>query len=207
MRPTTAKRRTWPQLALMALLTLASVILLVSAVFARYEASSTTHLSYQAKEYAGLYLWRGINETTGTFRPGQSYWTGSGGTNELSFAVSNGTSHEDYAKESQQVYIRLFAALALQYTEGSMPVTLSVTEEDGSVNLYSGTARPIVEDTPLYETFGPGWIFLFRDEYGDEVSWPLEGGRLSALSASLTVEGVELEDTTLLQLQVSGEIY
>lgn len=206
MRRTTSKRRSWPQLALMALLTLASVILLVSAVFARYETSTTSYLSYQAKEYAGLYLWSGINQSTGTFRSTQSYWTENNGRNELTFVVSNGTSGYDCAEESQQVYIRLFAALALQYTEGSMPVTLGVTEEDGSVSLYSGTARSIAEDTPLYETFGPGWFFVFYDEYGEEVSWRLEGGRLSALSASLTVEGVELEDTTLLQLQVSGEI-
>ncbi len=206
MRRTTSNRRTWPQFALIALLTVASVILLAGAIFARYETSTTSYLSYQPKEIASLYLWGGIDETTGTFRSGQSYWIRNDNVNMLEIAVSNGTSDYDCAAETQQVYIRMFAALALQYTEGDMPVTLWVTDEAGQETWYTGSVQPIWENTPLYETFGPGWIFSFRDEFGEELSWTLEGGRLSVLSARLTMEGVELEDTTLLQLQVTGQI-
>lgn len=185
-------------MALSAILLLGCAILLVGATFARYQTSSTSGLSYQAKEYASVYLWSDFGVSQ------QSTWQAESGTDgglSLEFCISNGTDSGDCAEDDQQVTVRLAATLGIRSEEDTVEVALQT--EDGKTCL--GTARQIMENTPLYASFGPGWLYTFQDEEGEELSWTLKGGALSIQSMKLSVQGVDVKDTSMLQLQVSGD--
>ena len=64
---------------------------------------------------------------------------------------------------------------------------------------------PINPESPLYDIFGDGWVFSFRNEDGTERSWTLEGGKESVLEMTLTLEGAALTDPSLLQLQITAD--
>lgn len=186
--------------ALAAVLLMGCVILLVGTTFARYQMSSDPEdLAYQAKKHATVYLWSNY------FDDSQSTWevvNRAAGGLSMEFYVSNGTDTDDYAETDQQVTVRLAATLGIQDEEGDVEVALRT--EEGKT--YLGTAQPILENTPLYASFGAGWLYTFLDEDGEELSWTLEGGTLSVLAMQMYVQGVTVEDTSLLQLQVSGDI-
>lgn len=182
------------QLALSAILLAGCAVLLVGAAWARYQTREEIYLEYEVKEFPGVYLWS-LDES-GALSEEAAVWAASAGGWTMDFYITNGLTAEDAAQGSQQVYIRLLGALGLPE---EAEVTLTV---DGET--YSAAAQQIKEGTLLYQNFGPGQMFCFLDEDGNEPSWMLEGGGLSILTAQLEVQG-EITDTTLLQLQVWGE--
>ena len=193
------------QLALTVLILTLCLLLVIGSAWARYQVSETSFLNYAAKEYASIFLWSGYDEATKVLTDGENSWETSGELKTLRFYVSNGSS-DDYSADSQQAYIRLNAALGVRNGEENMKVMLGIAQEDGSPMLYyEGTPQLIAENTPLHKSFGAGWVFTFRDKNGKELGWTLEGGDLSVISAQLVIEGIDLQDPTLLQLQVSGE--
>ena len=70
---------------------------------------------------------------------------------------------------------------------------------------FQGSAQPIIENSPVYSTFGEGWVITFCDKENQEVSWTLDGAELSYLEAQIAVWNVEMQGTTLMQLQVIGD--
>jgi len=187
----------WYRMALSAILLVAAMVSLVGVTWARYQTEQSGDLNYEAKEYAGVYLWSIRN---GELSETPSVWSGSDELQTLHFCISNGTG-EQVAKESQQAYVRLLGGPGLQDTD-EVSVSLYIIDTQ---TRYEGRVQIIQEDTVLYQSHGPGWLFTFHDEDGEEVSLPLEGRKLSVVEAEIELRG-ETRDTTLLQLQVWGEI-
>lgn len=186
--------------ALAVLLLLGCIVLLAGTTFARYQFSSGPQgLLYQAKEYAKVYLWSDELDDS------QSTWEvvdRSAGALSMSFCVSNGADADDYSAEDQEVTVRLAATLGIQDAENTVEAALLVEGK----GVYSATIRPIERGTPLYAEFGGGWLFTFLNEEGEEQSWTLEGGGLSVIPMQLYVQGVSESQSSMLQVQVSGDV-
>lgn len=71
-------------------------------------------------------------------------------------------------------------------------------------DIYEAQAVYITKGSPMYTTFGEGWVFHFIDEEGEELRWTLEGGELSYIEMHLTMESSITVDTSLLQLQIDS---
>ena len=183
------------------LLLLTCVFLVAGAAWARYQIKDFQIFSYELKDYSFIYLWHSYDEDTASFRSEQSTWQTEGDRKILDFCVSNGTA-EDYAQADQQVKFRLLVSLGAWGGIEEMDTLLRFSQTGES---FQGSAQPITADTPVYSTFGEGWVITFCDEEGEEVSWTLEGDELSYLEAQIVVRNVELQSTTLMQLQVIGD--
>ncbi len=135
------------------------------------------------------------------------------------------------AKEDQQVIIRLIGSLGIWNGTDELkmylrvPSTETETEETGTEATaettetteteetlpsaepkgVAATAVRIPQDSPLYLTYGDGWVFTFLDEEGEELSWLLEGGEFSCLEMILRLEGAAAENVSMLQLQITGD--
>lgn len=66
-------------------------------------------------------------------------------------------------------------------------------------------AISIKEGSPLYNSFGGGWVFVFEDTLGKELVWTLEGGKQSFIPFTIQAAGMNITDASLLQLQIIGE--
>lgn len=192
------------RLGLAVILLAACVLLTVGVTWARYQAGSNTMVSYQAKGPARVFLYSAISQTeSGTSFTSfdQAFWEGADGTYSLDFAIGN-SDGDTVSEEPQAVSLRLIAS-------GGITVNMDTAlflylPEEGTA--FQGSAQQIAEGTPLYNSFGPGWVFQFRDGEGEELSWSLEGGSLSYISAQLILQDVEITETSLLQVQVDGVI-
>lgn len=184
----------------LSLLLLSCVFLLVGAAWARYQTKESQQFSYELKDYAFVCLWHSYDEGTASFRSGQSTWQTQDDRKTLSFCVSNGTAN-NYAETDQRVNIRLLVGLGVWGGAEGMDVCLNLPQTG---ERFQGNAQPIIENSPVYSTFGEGWVITFCDEEGQEIDWTLEGAELSFLEAQIVVRNVELQGTTLMQLQVMG---
>lgn len=191
------EKRTVYQLTLTVLLLLACMILVVGAAWARYRTEEFSFLTYQAKQPDSVSIWSGYDAQTGELTAGESSWTIYNGEGSLQFFISNGTD-SDASDENQRVIIRLLSSPTAQ----ELDVRLTV---DGEA--WDSDATQIAEGTALARSFGPGWMYVFRDDSGKELSWTLNGGEFSVLSARVDVTGLEQQEsmTNLFQLQVIGE--
>lgn len=183
------------------LLLLACVFLMVGAVWARYQIKDSQIFSYALKDYDFVYLWHSYDEDTGSFRGEQSVWQTQDDRKTLDFCVSNGTP-ENYAQADQRFNIRLLVGVGVLGEAEEMDVLLNFPQTGES---FQGCAKPIVEGTPVYSTFGEGWVITFCNGDGEEISWTLEGAELSYLEGQIAVSNVDLYGTTLMQLQVIGD--
>jgi hypothetical protein len=105
-------------------------------------------------------------------------WTQVGNQYQLKFTLTNGT-EESCAAEDQQVYVQVFSTAATADSK----LTLWV---DGYALV--GTPVAVTEGSVFEQKFGPGQVYYFYTEAGEEVSWALAGGRLSQVAMELTVE-------------------
>lgn len=181
------------QLILAAILILVCVLLLVTATWARYRDDEVNYLGYAAKSPDSISVWA----------DGNSGWLFYDDSGYLSFHVSNDANGADYAADNQEVSIRLLASLSIAELEGE---SIELSVDDGTdVTTCTAVSIPITEGTELYKTFGAGRVYIFQDGEGKELSWTLEGGKLSTLSAQLEITGLSKpENAALLQLQVVG---
>lgn len=199
MRPEKPNRSQWYGLALMAVLLFAASTLAVGTTWARYAAgmSEPEEIRYQrAKEASSVYLMTNVEYML----EGPGTWETDGDQRTLDFYVTNGLAEEEYAPDDQKVAIRLIGSPGFMTEDDEVSVYLTL---DGEV--YEGTGEAILNNTPLKQEFGGGWLFTFRDADGEECTWELEGGALSVRTGQITVSADQLTDSVMLQLQVIGE--
>lgn len=192
------------RLYLAAILFAACLLLLVGSTWARYRTDITQHAAYAVRDAAAVQLWSVTDAGSLSTRP--LSWTNTDdGCKSLVFGISNGDA-DSYASETQRVHVRLCASVGAMYNT-DMTVELYASDPDtGETRVYTADIRQIEEISPLYNTFGEGWVFDFRDENGDEPSWTLEGGQFSAVIAEIVIMDMDVSDPALLQLQVEGDI-
>ena len=185
-------------LVLAVMVLLASILLATGTAFARYRFRQTSELLFAPKTSEGIYLWGGV-DTQIAFQPLPEAFTADENGQKLTFMVANGTNLETFARETKVVQVRLACTLGLGAAE-NLTATLTVGKEK-----YHAEARKIDVDSPMYKTFGEGWVYVFTDAEGNELLWTLEGGKLSATRMALTVQTVGGADASMLQLLVTAE--
>lgn len=207
------KMNMFPWLAgLAAGLTALSLIVGVGHSYARYKESRSESIFYTPGQPAQIYLGQMVAGEEGKIlfdSRVQSDWETLEGKHQLSFAVANGPSQEDFAQQNQQVQIRLAGTLGVWDGQQTVNMTMAVSqqiaeEQTLQTTEYLGQASRIQPESPLYSTFGDGWVFTFVDEEGQEGQWLLDGGTLTNLQITITIEGVGLTDPSLLQLTAIG---
>ncbi len=197
------KTSEWKRLLMLVLLLLACAILVVGVTWARYYAEESVHLQYTPRQPGMVLLWGGGGTETASLSEAEAEpaWIFYNGTGMLDFCLSNGTDETNFAEYDQNVSIRLMGSLSVTDAQ----VTITVFEEE-EAKTWAALPVQIREGTPLYDSFGGGYAYVFQDENGEELSWMLEGGALSLLSAQIEVLHLEqAEDAALLQLQIVGK--
>ena len=112
-----------------------------------------------------------------------SKWTLVGDTYTLPFWLSNWSAASICAEEDQNVTLRAIVTTASSAEETLVVLTV------GTADKYIGTPEPIIEGTVAYKQYGPGTIYRFYNEIGEEVVWTLIGSQKSEISMSLAVSG------------------
>ena len=114
----------------------------------------------------------------------------------LDFSIANGVSRERFAKRTQEVSVYLAVGSSIG-ASGEIAIELLC---DGSA--FVGKAEEIKEDSHLYSTFGPGWVYRFYDNDGKEMLFTLEGEAFCFENFTLTVKGTV--EAALLDLRVTA---
>lgn len=209
----------WYALGLAAVLVAASLLLAIGTTWARYrtEVGQETNL-FEARRPISVTL--GKLDDAGNFgAEDEILWEKqTDGKMLLNFAISNANADEDaekpYLEESLEVRVRLVGSLAawsesetakVILTDGTLLKSDFQTAEPQEKEFTAEVMR-IPEKTALYYSFGDGWVFRFLDEEGEELTWILEGGQLSCVEMNITIDSAALAGTSLLQLQIIGEI-
>ena len=113
--------------------------------------------------------------TAGSWSELPKTWLAAGDGAELAFCVSNGTSGKDYAEENLSLRIQLTGTLGITDPD-RFQVTLTTDSTTGHPVVYTALFTAIPEDSVLYQSVGPGWIYRFCDDRGKEIRWELPGG-------------------------------
>lgn len=187
---------TWYRLGFAALAVIGCLLLAVGATFARYRTDSEADLALRVQATSYVYVGGVFN---GEFTAGSGNWqVNEEGKPQLQFMLSNQGTADTPALADQEVWLRVLVSEGI----GNERLQLILTTPDGE-NIM-GTPVPIGTTTPLYQQFGPGWVYTFRDANATELTWELTGGDRSELTMTLTANGDFIPDTTLIQLQATG---
>lgn len=101
---------------------------------------------------------------------------------KVSFLLSNEKRYDSPADFDQYGYIQVFVG------EGAGSASaLTVVAEVNGIS-YRGAASAVTQGTALYEAYGPGWIYEFKNG-SERVSWLLTGGVSEKIPVTLTVSG------------------
>lgn len=188
-------------------LLLLSLAAAVGVSFARYRADHSQSLYFMVQKPGRIYLGNMAtmdepNILTFDHRAVGS-WKPVDDSLQLELTVANGTSAQDYPREDQSFSVQLVGSLGLWDGTEVADVTLRVRKE-GAYDDFRGTAARIRQGSPLYQTYGDGWVYSFLSENGEEMSWSLEGNRFSRVDMTVILAGSDLTQPSLLQPVITG---
>lgn len=203
------KPNKWYFLGLAVLLCGAALVSATGTAFARYQTTQRKEATFQVRppvqvQMGSLTLTSGEGEEdTETFdTTAQPTWQQTDGTWQLTLTVANGTSQEDHATADQTVKLRVIGSAGA----GNGKLTIHCSAEEKAVT-YSSQAMQITSESTLYTTNGAGWLYTFvTDEKKEEVSWVLPGKNFSHLTFTITMQGVNLTEDSLLQPQIVANL-
>ena len=139
----------------------------------------------------------------------QLVWENKDGEIQLTFAVANGRTDKDYSARDQKVKLRMIGTLGNWLGKVTPELYLTLPMEEGSTKqeVVKAVATAFPEGSALQRTYGDGWLYVFLDGEGEELSWDLPGKTLSYISLTVSLRG-EAPDTylSLLQPQVIAEV-
>lgn len=196
-------------LGLTALLAVGCLVGAAGTAWARYRIDVSKSIFLTPQAAGRLYLGRmvtaeGAQESSFVPESGGG-WEEQDGRLQLTFAVANGQSNQSYSAVDQDIHICLIASPGVWDGGKTVSIMLKIppAQPEGEAQEIEAVATRIEENAPLHRVFGEGWVFRFYQPSGEEYSWHLPGGALSAAQITLVMEG-ETIDPSLLQLQVSG---
>ena len=154
------KRKTWIQF--LSAIAVCGILLsaVISSAYARYENNISQAVRMQYKNANGHIYFRNVeNDETDRKQDG-------GFTSE--FILSNGTK-EEYSPYDQLASISIVATIGI-----GNPEECTMTLIDGTIS-YQAVYSEIMEGTKLHSEYGPGWVYHFYDETGEEIAWRFSG--------------------------------
>lgn len=214
----------WLMLGMVLVLLMACFMVVVNPAFARYQVESEGTANLQARPLEQIYLGQMVPGTGGEQEPVfdheiQGKWYALDGVMTLEFAVANGkyedlvdenrevSTIEIFAESDQRAMVRLVASPIVWDGTGEFPLTLRAPSRttQGEFEEFQAVLEWIHPDSILYKNFGEGWSITFLDEHGQELSWLLEGGKLSAVEFALTLKGMPADENGQLKLQIVSD--
>lgn len=205
------KLNIWMGLTLFLLLL--CLIAAIGVTFARYRADESKPLFFTVREPGQVYLgtMATADEADRLVFDHQSVgsWKEVDSSLQLSFTVANGTSRQAYTGMDQIFTVRLVGSLGIWDGTDVAEVTLRVAKEnteeaDLPYEEFAGLATQIQKESPLYQTYGEGWVFSFLNEAGEEMTWPLKGNAFSSVDMTVVLESSQLTNPSLLQPVITG---
>ena len=197
-------------LGLTALLAVGCLVGAAGTAWARYRIDVSKSIFLTPQAAGRLYLGRMVTaegaEVPSFVPESGGGWEQQDGRLQLTFAVANGQSDELYSAVDQDIRICLIASPGVWDGEKTIGIKLQVPAAlpEGEMQEIEAVATRIEAESPLHRVFGEGWVFRFYRDSGEEYSWHLTGGTLSAAQITLVMEGEAVADPSLLQLQVTG---
>ena len=199
-------RMLWNKLGLSVVLLFVGVLLIVGIAWGRFRSEVQGDQKYTPRVPSQVYLWG--EKTEDGFAQLPDTWKVDGGSYEVPFTVTNGIygageQADLFAQKNMDIFLRVAVTEGIGDGE-NFSVELRMKDEAGT--FYQATAQKIEEESPLYSTFGDGWVYVFRNNDGEEPRFTLPGGELSCLEATLIYE--VKPDTigySMMQLQVVAE--
>lgn len=209
MKQRKKNRTLWLAAALLPILLLGCLIASTGGALARYRAERKEIISFEVRPPDQVVLGKMVtaeDETVSFDASAQGVWEIVEGKQQLEFTIANGTAADAFSQENQRIHLRLIGTLGIWNGSEELKLTLEVPSEEDpeETETYEATVTRIQNGSPMYTTFGDGWVFAFFDEEGEELSWLLEGGTLNTVTMKLLLEGTAQNDASLLQLQISG---
>lgn len=101
-------------------------------------------------------------------------------TRKLKFLLANGTQPENISVGNQRASIEVIVTAGIKSAD---VLQLQLTDGESS---FPALAEEIVEGTALYFQYGPGWIYRFYNEGGEELRWEFPGESLTQKELTLT---------------------
>lgn len=102
----------------------------------------------------------------------------------LHFALTNSLGGEQtLCAYDQEAMLRVFGTIGIGAVDAQ---TLTLT---AGGDQYQAVATQVRKDSPLYEIYGPGFLYCFYNSAGEELTWHLEGEREAFCEMTLTASG------------------
>ena len=181
------RHRAWLQFAVAILLGLGIPATVLGTTYARYQIGSSKAIQLQYANGAHQVHVRELEnvemlstdtseaEVLNRGRQTEDY--------TMEFMLSNGTAEDSFCPYDQRITLSLFATLGLD-----KPENVTITLTDGW-SVYTAECRKVAEGTAWYTRYGPGWVYSFYNEAGEEISWHLTGTRWIEKKMTITVNG------------------
>ena len=151
--------------------------------YARYETSLSQTLGLQYEEENGHIYIRDVKQDETELEEQDTF--------TMNFVLSNGESEEEYWTYNQEASLSIFATVGLED-----PMRYTLVLMDGSVN-YTATYSEVKKGSDLYSKYGPGWIYHFYDESGEEIKWQFSGNQFMERQMKVIVTGANTAPTAL----------
>ena len=202
----------WYSLGLAVVLMVTCLLLSAGATFARYRSEVGKSIIFKVRQPVTVCLGsveygEGHPEEGRFIRTDEGNWTQDDNDNlHLKFAIANGETELSFEQLDQEVGVRLIGTLGIQSEADDISVMLTFPKADEPEEFETVEAKVvrIAAGSAMHATFGDGWVFCFTDKKGEELTWTLEGGKLSWTEMELIMEGATPIDTSFLQLQITG---
>ena len=202
----------WYALGLAAVIVAGCLILSIGTTFARYRSDTEEAIIFEPRVPISVTVSK-LTESAALDTKSEIAWEKqTDGSMLLNFAVSNAiidaAGGTTYQEEDIRVRVRLIGTLAAWSEEqtGKVILTDGTMTKDKELKEFTADIMRIPENTSLYYSFGDGWVFRFLDGEGEELTWILEGGALSCVEMNITMDASAFSGTSLLQLQIIGEV-
>lgn len=178
MESQSVKRKAWIRFLTVLLFCSSMLILIFGTAYARFEENAKKELqfTYQAGSEQ-IYI-----TTIESSKEALSAATAEN-TQVVEFVLSNGTEKEEHCTYDQIATLAMFATVGVENPENFV-----ITLHDGG-NTYTGSCSEVIKDSTMYAMYGPGWIYRFYNEAGEEVSWMFSGTQLINRQMFITIEG------------------
>lgn len=213
------------RLGLIAVLMLGCLVTAIGPAQARYKVSDRATAELGIRPLEQIYLGQMVKASADSEEEvfdetRKGVWQMVDGRVQLEFVVANGVieqrkdpktgemySAEVFAQEDQRALIQLVGDLSVWDGKQKFSVELIAPSrvKRGETEVYTAVPQRIDPDSPLYKTFGDGWIFTFVDKDGQELTWLLEGGKLSAVEYVVVLDGISTDQVGHLMLKVTGD--
>lgn len=205
----------WALPMLLLLLTVGSLVVSTGGALARYQYQPEDKpiFDFEVRPPDQVVLGKMVTgeEEGASFDPNaQGVWESVEGTQQLEFTIANGTAADAFSRENQRISLRVIGTLGIwDGSNEDFKVFLQLppeedAEEDAQPEKIQASVTRIQPGSPMYSTFGEGWVFAFFDEEEEELSWLLEGGALNTVTMTLILEGAAENEASMMRLQISG---